>query len=202
MQVWFLLQYLYLLFSGTTHVSASTSKTHTYAHAFIFGKECLDSLNLSFFFLFSHSLQTRPQKTFIPNNYVVPTQKKRSALRWEIRHDLAHGIIPTKIYPWWRMFHRCLIFYILLMLLFIHMILNFFFTMWNMWNETTWSLFLWNKHFHTLKSVLCSWQVSVWEFKGIQGSVTHIMPKKLLFKKFYSFQSENQALVFQHAVDV
>ncbi|XP_077059096.1 uncharacterized protein hyls1 [Siphateles boraxobius] len=43
---------------------------------------------------------TRPQKTFIPNNYVVPTEKKRSALRWEIRHDLAHGIIPTKIsYP-------------------------------------------------------------------------------------------------------
>ncbi|KAK7127946.1 hypothetical protein R3I93_020505 [Phoxinus phoxinus] len=41
----------------------------------------------------------RPQKTFIPNNYVVPTEKKRSALRWEIRHDLAHGIIPTKIYP-------------------------------------------------------------------------------------------------------
>ncbi|XP_026130463.1 FK506-binding protein 5-like, partial [Carassius auratus] len=43
---------------------------------------------------------TRPQKTYIPNNYVVPTEKKRSALRWEIRHDLAHGIIPPKIsYP-------------------------------------------------------------------------------------------------------
>ncbi|XP_016143571.1 hydrolethalus syndrome protein 1 homolog [Sinocyclocheilus grahami] len=42
----------------------------------------------------------RSQKTYIPNNYVVPTEKKRSALRWEIRHDLAHGIIPTKIsYP-------------------------------------------------------------------------------------------------------
>ncbi|XP_056324422.1 centriolar and ciliogenesis-associated protein HYSL1 [Danio aesculapii] len=42
----------------------------------------------------------RPQKTYIPNNYVVPTEKKRSALRWEIRHDLAHGIIPAKIsYP-------------------------------------------------------------------------------------------------------
>ncbi|XP_057218546.1 glutamic acid-rich protein isoform X1 [Triplophysa rosa] len=38
----------------------------------------------------------RPQKTYIPNNYVVPTEKKRSALRWEIRHDLAHGIIPKK----------------------------------------------------------------------------------------------------------
>ncbi|XP_055039949.2 centriolar and ciliogenesis-associated protein HYSL1 [Misgurnus anguillicaudatus] len=42
----------------------------------------------------------KPQKTYIPNNYVVPTEKKRSTLRWEIRHDLAHGIIPTKItYP-------------------------------------------------------------------------------------------------------
>ncbi|XP_026874151.2 uncharacterized protein si:dkey-23f9.4 isoform X2 [Electrophorus electricus] len=42
----------------------------------------------------------KPQRTYIPNNYVVPTAKKRSALRWEIRHDLANGIIPTKItYP-------------------------------------------------------------------------------------------------------
>ncbi|XP_056590198.1 centriolar and ciliogenesis-associated protein HYSL1 isoform X2 [Triplophysa dalaica] len=38
----------------------------------------------------------RPQKTYIPNNYVVPTEKKRSALRWEIRHDLAHGFVPKK----------------------------------------------------------------------------------------------------------
>lgn len=59
-----------------------------------------------------------------------------------------------------------------------------------------------NKHFNTLKCVLCSWQVTVWELEGIQGCVTHIMPQKLLFEKFYSLQSENQTLVFQHAVDV
>ncbi|XP_076880771.1 centriolar and ciliogenesis-associated protein HYSL1 [Brachyhypopomus gauderio] len=39
----------------------------------------------------------KPQRTYIPNTYVVPTAKKRSALRWEIRHDLANGIIPTRI---------------------------------------------------------------------------------------------------------
>ncbi len=73
----------------------------------------------------------------------------------------------------------------------------------HMWNETSRSLFfLLNKHFNTLKCVLCSWQVIVWEFEGIQGSVTHIVPQKLLFQKFDSLQSENQTLVFQHAVDV
>ncbi|XP_030627921.1 hydrolethalus syndrome protein 1 homolog [Chanos chanos] len=42
----------------------------------------------------------KPQRIFVPNTYVVPTDKKRSALRWEIRYDLANGIIPTKItYP-------------------------------------------------------------------------------------------------------
>ncbi|XP_072517333.1 centriolar and ciliogenesis-associated protein HYSL1 isoform X2 [Salminus brasiliensis] len=42
----------------------------------------------------------KPQRTYVPNNYVVPTEKKRSALRWEIRHDLANGLIPSKItYP-------------------------------------------------------------------------------------------------------
>ncbi|XP_017333250.1 centriolar and ciliogenesis-associated protein HYSL1 [Ictalurus punctatus] len=38
----------------------------------------------------------KPQRTYIPNTYVVPTEKKRSSLRWEIRHDLANGIIPAK----------------------------------------------------------------------------------------------------------
>lgn len=50
----------------------------------------------------------------------------------------------------WRIFHWCLIFYICLMLLFIHMILSFF-TPWNLWNETIRSPFLWNKHFNTQK---------------------------------------------------
>ncbi|XP_026785826.1 centriolar and ciliogenesis-associated protein HYSL1 [Pangasianodon hypophthalmus] len=39
----------------------------------------------------------KPQRTYVPNAYVVPTEKKRSALRWEIRHDLANGIIPAKV---------------------------------------------------------------------------------------------------------
>ncbi|KAJ8264694.1 hypothetical protein GJAV_G00152680 [Gymnothorax javanicus] len=42
----------------------------------------------------------KPQKMYIPNNYVVPTEKKRSALRWEVRYDLANGILPPRfIYP-------------------------------------------------------------------------------------------------------
>ncbi|XP_053490671.1 centriolar and ciliogenesis-associated protein HYSL1 isoform X2 [Ictalurus furcatus] len=38
----------------------------------------------------------KPQRTYIPNTYVVPTEKKRSSLRWEIRHDLANGVIPAR----------------------------------------------------------------------------------------------------------
>ncbi|XP_029462693.1 hydrolethalus syndrome protein 1 [Rhinatrema bivittatum] len=42
----------------------------------------------------------RTPHVYIPNNYVVPTEKKRSTLRWGVRYDLANGIIPqTKIYP-------------------------------------------------------------------------------------------------------
>jgi len=36
----------------------------------------------------------KPQRVYIPNTYVVPTSKKRSALRWEVRHALARGIEP------------------------------------------------------------------------------------------------------------
>uniref|UniRef100_A0A4W5RRL1 HYLS1 centriolar and ciliogenesis associated n=1 Tax=Hucho hucho TaxID=62062 RepID=A0A4W5RRL1_9TELE len=39
-------------------------------------------------------LPPKPQRVFVPNTYVVPTEKKRSALRWEIRHDLANGLLP------------------------------------------------------------------------------------------------------------
>lgn len=31
----------------------------------------------------------KPQRNFVPNNYVVPTEKKRQALRWEVRSSLA-----------------------------------------------------------------------------------------------------------------
>lgn len=38
------------------------------------------------------------QSVYIPNNYLVPTEKKRSALRWGIRCDLANGVVPRNIY--------------------------------------------------------------------------------------------------------
>ncbi|KFQ44684.1 Hydrolethalus syndrome protein 1, partial [Nestor notabilis] len=37
-----------------------------------------------------------PQHLYIPNTYTVPTEKKRAALRWEVRWDLANGLIPRK----------------------------------------------------------------------------------------------------------
>ncbi|XP_027300086.1 centriolar and ciliogenesis-associated protein HYLS1 isoform X1 [Anas platyrhynchos] len=41
-------------------------------------------------------LPSRPQRTYVPNAYTVPTDKKRAALRWEVRWDLANGLIPRK----------------------------------------------------------------------------------------------------------
>ncbi|KAK5865405.1 hypothetical protein PBY51_019681 [Eleginops maclovinus] len=38
----------------------------------------------------------KPRRVFVPNTYVVPTEKKRSALRWEIRNDLANGLLPHR----------------------------------------------------------------------------------------------------------
>uniref|UniRef100_A0A8C9TTQ4 Centriolar and ciliogenesis-associated protein HYLS1 C-terminal domain-containing protein n=1 Tax=Scleropages formosus TaxID=113540 RepID=A0A8C9TTQ4_SCLFO len=36
----------------------------------------------------------------VPKTSVVPTEKKRLALRWKVRHDLANGIMPAKFtYP-------------------------------------------------------------------------------------------------------
>ena len=32
----------------------------------------------------------KPQHRYVPNNYVAPTQKKRQALRWEVRTALAN----------------------------------------------------------------------------------------------------------------
>ncbi|RXM33019.1 Hydrolethalus syndrome protein 1-like [Acipenser ruthenus] len=40
----------------------------------------------------------KPQRIYVPNTYEVPTQKKRLALRWEVRHDLAKGLMPQKIF--------------------------------------------------------------------------------------------------------
>ncbi|XP_040041449.2 uncharacterized protein hyls1 isoform X2 [Gasterosteus aculeatus] len=36
----------------------------------------------------------KPRRTYVPNSYVVPTEKKRSALRWELRNALASGLLP------------------------------------------------------------------------------------------------------------
>lgn len=41
--------------------------------------------------------QSKPQHVYVPNNYLVPTEKKRSALRWGVRCDLANGVMPKKL---------------------------------------------------------------------------------------------------------
>ncbi|NXU47340.1 HYLS1 protein, partial [Turnix velox] len=38
----------------------------------------------------------RGRHPLVPNTYVVPTGKKRSALRWSVRWDLAQGVVPRK----------------------------------------------------------------------------------------------------------
>uniref|UniRef100_UPI00358F56F5 centriolar and ciliogenesis-associated protein HYLS1 isoform X3 n=1 Tax=Myxine glutinosa TaxID=7769 RepID=UPI00358F56F5 len=40
----------------------------------------------------------KPQHAVTVNQYVVPTEKKRLALRWEVRHDLAQGVMPRTFY--------------------------------------------------------------------------------------------------------
>ncbi|XP_067166187.1 centriolar and ciliogenesis-associated protein HYLS1 isoform X2 [Apteryx mantelli] len=41
-------------------------------------------------------LPSKPQHAYVPNAYVAPTEKKRAALRWEVRCDLANGLLPRK----------------------------------------------------------------------------------------------------------
>ncbi|XP_009467877.1 PREDICTED: hydrolethalus syndrome protein 1 [Nipponia nippon] len=41
-------------------------------------------------------IPSKPQHLYVPNPYAVPTEKKRAALRWEVRWDLAKGLIPRK----------------------------------------------------------------------------------------------------------
>ncbi|XP_068177188.1 dentin sialophosphoprotein [Antennarius striatus] len=38
----------------------------------------------------------KPRRVLVPNSYVIPTEKKRSALRWQVRNDLANGLVPYK----------------------------------------------------------------------------------------------------------
>lgn len=39
--------------------------------------------------------EKKQHKIFVPNSYVVPTEKKRSALCWQIRMDMAQGNMPA-----------------------------------------------------------------------------------------------------------
>uniref|UniRef100_A0A8C3JNY7 HYLS1 centriolar and ciliogenesis associated n=1 Tax=Calidris pygmaea TaxID=425635 RepID=A0A8C3JNY7_9CHAR len=41
-------------------------------------------------------LPNKPQHPYVPNTYTVPTEKKRAALRWEVRWDLARGLLPRR----------------------------------------------------------------------------------------------------------
>ncbi|XP_077965918.1 uncharacterized protein LOC120335581 [Styela clava] len=46
--------------------------------------------------LYKDEPQPKPQRIYVPNTYVVPTSKKRSALRWEVRHALERGMpVPS-----------------------------------------------------------------------------------------------------------
>ncbi|NXJ71060.1 HYLS1 protein, partial [Rostratula benghalensis] len=46
--------------------------------------------------LYKPQLPSKPQHPCVPNTYTVPTEKKRAALRWEVRWDLARGLLPRK----------------------------------------------------------------------------------------------------------
>ncbi|NXE30591.1 HYLS1 protein, partial [Ardeotis kori] len=41
-------------------------------------------------------LPSGARRLCVPNSYAVPTEKKRAALRWGVRWDLAHGLLPRK----------------------------------------------------------------------------------------------------------
>lgn len=41
-------------------------------------------------------IEHRPRKVYVPNDYVVPTEKPRHSLRWQIRTDLAYGFMPSR----------------------------------------------------------------------------------------------------------
>lgn len=65
---------------------------------------CLKNVHVWFFFLkiiFRNILTMylvclqKSQRVFVPNKYIVPTDKQRKSLRWQIRMDLAQGQMPA-----------------------------------------------------------------------------------------------------------
>lgn len=42
----------------------------------------------------------QPCKSYVRNNYVIPSDKKRKTLRWQIRQKLAEGVIPSSALGW------------------------------------------------------------------------------------------------------
>ncbi|XP_072210954.1 centriolar and ciliogenesis-associated protein HYLS1 [Excalfactoria chinensis] len=42
---------------------------------------------------------SKAQRSFVPNGYTAPSDKKRSALRWGVRWDLANGLVPRRSAP-------------------------------------------------------------------------------------------------------
>lgn len=40
-------------------------------------------------------VEKKSQRVFVPNKYIVPTEKQRKSLRWQIRMDLAQGQMPA-----------------------------------------------------------------------------------------------------------
>ena len=56
----------------------------------------INILHVDFFFF------QRPQRVFVPNKYVVPTDKQRKSLRWNVRMELAHGQMPPHGF-----YHEC-----------------------------------------------------------------------------------------------
>jgi hydrolethalus syndrome protein 1 len=43
-------------------------------------------------------VEKKPQRSYQPNTYVVPSDKKRKTLRWQIRMDLAQGVKPPSAF--------------------------------------------------------------------------------------------------------
>lgn len=42
----------------------------------------------------------KPKKVYVPNKYVIPSDKKRKNLRWAIRQDMAQGLVPPSVFDY------------------------------------------------------------------------------------------------------